>query len=194
MATSSHHCYSALQLSSCVRCSCLTTLEGSAVVFQGKLYTARLCPVGMLGVICRRMPGTQIVAMGVLPKGQTWPNTCTEAITHANGRLQEYAERHKPWLTYVDVGDRFLTHQVCPISRSPATDAKSSLLRTWQITPAGLPMQCRSSCLFTNTSCRSPRSGPGCPLSLCQVLSADAQTGMACRMMGRGTRRLCRLC
>ena len=61
---------------------------------------------------CRRMPTTQIVAMGVLPKGQTWPNTCTEAITAANKRLQQYAERHSPWLHYLDVGDRFLTHQV----------------------------------------------------------------------------------
>ena len=59
------------------------------------------------------MPGAQIVAMGVLPKGQTWPNTCTAAITRANARLQEYAERHKPWLHYIDIGDRFLTHQVC---------------------------------------------------------------------------------
>ena len=58
------------------------------------------------------MPTTQIVAMGVLPKGQTWPNTCTDAITAANKRLQQYAERHSPWLTYLDVGDRFLTHQV----------------------------------------------------------------------------------
>lgn len=61
----------------------------------------------------RRMPAAQIVAMGVLPKGQTWPNTCTEAITAANQRLQECSDRHKPWLHYVDVGDRFLTHQVC---------------------------------------------------------------------------------
>ncbi len=57
------------------------------------------------------------MAMGVLPKGQTWPNTCTQAITEANERLQDYAERHKPWLTYVDVGDRFLTHQVRPVPK-----------------------------------------------------------------------------
>jgi hypothetical protein len=50
--------------------------------------------------------------MGVLPKGQTWPNTCTDAITNANKRLQEYAEKHKPWLQYIDLGNRFLTHQV----------------------------------------------------------------------------------
>ena len=66
----------------------------------------------MQWAVCRRMPSTQIVAMGVLPKGQTWPNTCTEAITNANKRLQEYAEKHKPWLHYIDLGNRFLTHQV----------------------------------------------------------------------------------
>ncbi len=74
---------------------------------------AKLGTDSMPAAICRRMPGAQIVAMGVLPKGQTWPNTCTAAITQANARLQEYAERHKPWLHYIDIGDRFLTHQVC---------------------------------------------------------------------------------
>ena len=62
---------------------------------------------------CRRLPSTQLVAMGVLPKGQRWPNTCTPAISTANARLQAYARANSDWLRVLDVGDQFLTHQAC---------------------------------------------------------------------------------
>ena len=52
--------------------------------------------------------------MGVLPKGQRWPNSCTPAILAANARLQAYARANPDWLTCLDVGDQFLTHQVPP--------------------------------------------------------------------------------
>lgn len=50
--------------------------------------------------------------MGVLPKGQRWPNSCTPAILAANARLQAYADVNPDWLTCLDIGDQFLTHQV----------------------------------------------------------------------------------
>lgn len=56
------------------------------------------------------MPSTQIVAMAVLPKGETWPNTCSAAVAAANARLQAYALANKQWLHFLDVGDKFLTH------------------------------------------------------------------------------------
>ncbi len=56
------------------------------------------------------MPTTQIVGMAVLPKGETWPNTCSKAITAANARLKAYARANSLWLHYLDVGDKFLTH------------------------------------------------------------------------------------
>ena len=49
--------------------------------------------------------------MGVLPKGQRWPNTCTPAITTVNSRLRAYARANADWLHFLDVGDQFLTHQ-----------------------------------------------------------------------------------
>ena len=54
--------------------------------------------------------------MGVLPKGQRWPNSCTPAILAANARLQAYADVNPDWLTCLDVGDQFLTHQVLAAS------------------------------------------------------------------------------
>lgn len=48
--------------------------------------------------------------MAVLPKGETWPNTCSRAVTAANARLRAYAEANSHWLHYLDVGDKFLTH------------------------------------------------------------------------------------
>ena len=56
------------------------------------------------------MPATQIVAMAVLPKGETWPNACSQAVGAANTRLQAYAKANSHWLHYLDVGDKFLTH------------------------------------------------------------------------------------
>ena len=92
---------------------CVTALDQLPLSFRAVVQRRDRALTACLLLHGRRMPAAQIVAMGVLPKGQTWPNRCTDAITEANQRLQEYADRHKPWLSYVDVGDRFLTHQVC---------------------------------------------------------------------------------
>ncbi len=59
---------------------------------------------------CRRLPATQIVAMAVLPKGESWPNKCSTAIAAANARLEAYARANRKWLHFLDVGDKFLTH------------------------------------------------------------------------------------
>lgn len=48
--------------------------------------------------------------MAVLPKGETWPNTCSKAIAAANARLEAYARANRKWLHFLDVGDKFLTH------------------------------------------------------------------------------------
>ncbi|CAL8467129.1 g6665 [Coccomyxa elongata] len=65
---------------------------------------------GLLVYIHRRLPATQIVAMAVLPKGESWPNKCSTAIAAANARLEAYARANRRWLHFLDVGDKFLTH------------------------------------------------------------------------------------
>ena len=151
-------------------CLALWSLQKAAVVFPGTCTGVRFCPDRMPAVACRRMPAAQIVAMGVLPKGQTWPNTCTEAITQANQRLQEYAERHKPWLSYIDVGDRFLTHQVCTLSSNAAATSTPDVA-------SHICVHCTVCCWGVMAAWRPDGSGSQCTQMVCQSRGALQDDG-----------------
>ena len=145
----------------------------------------------MQWAVCRRMPSTQIVAMGVLPKGQTWPNTCTESITSANKRLQEYAEKHKPWLHYIDLGNRFLTHQV-RVGPKPGRKIPYHLSKRSSSAQPVLMCESESDSMPAACACRPYAHGMA---SLPDHAAAKlTHSLMACRMTGRDTRRLCPPC
>ena len=42
----------------------------------------------LLGLIHAQLPRSHIVALALLPKGEVWPNRCSDAITTVNARLQ----------------------------------------------------------------------------------------------------------
>ena len=44
--------------------------------------------VQLLQLIHAQLPGTHILALALLPKGEVWPNRCSDAITLVNGRLE----------------------------------------------------------------------------------------------------------
>ena len=44
--------------------------------------------VRLLQLVHAEMPGAHIVSLALLPKGEVWPNRCSDAITAVNARLE----------------------------------------------------------------------------------------------------------
>ena len=44
--------------------------------------------VQLLQLVHAEMPGAHIVSMALLPKGEVWPNRCSDAITAVNAQLE----------------------------------------------------------------------------------------------------------
>ena len=44
--------------------------------------------VQLLSLVHAEMPGARILALAVLPKGEVWPNRCSDAITSVNAQLE----------------------------------------------------------------------------------------------------------
>ena len=44
--------------------------------------------VQLLQLVHAQLPGAHIVALALLPKGEVWPNRCSDAITLVNSRLE----------------------------------------------------------------------------------------------------------
>lgn len=56
----------------------------------------------------QHLPSTHIVVMAILPKGEVWPNRCSEAIDEANTRIQGLTEG-SDHLHFLDIGQAFLS-------------------------------------------------------------------------------------
>ncbi|CAL5221977.1 g4259 [Coccomyxa viridis] len=55
-----------------------------------------------------KLPNTHILSLAILPKGETWPNRCSDAILSVNIQLQAFAELNPGYVHFVDVGIAFL--------------------------------------------------------------------------------------
>lgn len=42
------------------------------------------------------LPNTHILSLAILPKGETWPNRCSDAILSVNAQLQVYPSLPTP--------------------------------------------------------------------------------------------------
>jgi hypothetical protein len=42
----------------------------------------------LLALVHAQLPGAHVVSLALLPKGEVWPNRCSDAITSVNARLQ----------------------------------------------------------------------------------------------------------
>ncbi|BDA51571.1 probable platelet-activating factor acetylhydrolase IB subunit beta [Coccomyxa sp. Obi] len=59
-----------------------------------------------------KLPKTHILNLAVLPKGEIWPNRCSEAILAVNSALEEFAKANPDFAHYADFGKAFLSDEV----------------------------------------------------------------------------------
>ncbi|EIE23771.1 SGNH hydrolase [Coccomyxa subellipsoidea C-169] len=57
------------------------------------------------------LPTTHILNLAVLPKGEVWPNRCSEAILAVNSELEEYSRANPSFAHYADFGKGFLSDE-----------------------------------------------------------------------------------
>ncbi|KAK9905658.1 hypothetical protein WJX75_004011 [Coccomyxa subellipsoidea] len=57
------------------------------------------------------LPATHILNLAVLPKGEVWPNRCSDAILAVNAELKEYAKANPSFAHYADFGKGFLSDE-----------------------------------------------------------------------------------
>ncbi|BDA47685.1 probable platelet-activating factor acetylhydrolase IB subunit beta [Coccomyxa sp. Obi] len=57
------------------------------------------------------LPQTHILNLAVLPKGEVWPNRCSDAILAVNSDLEEYAKANPDFAHYANFGKGFLSDE-----------------------------------------------------------------------------------
>ncbi|CAL8465692.1 g5228 [Coccomyxa elongata] len=58
-----------------------------------------------------KLPHTNILNLGVLPKGEIWPKRCSKAVLAVNSDLEEYAKADAEFAHYADFGKGFLSDE-----------------------------------------------------------------------------------
>ena len=70
--------------------ACLTDLVGNCTLRTAQETSRAILKINTL--LHAELPGSHLLTLAVLPKGEMWPNRCTDAILAVNAELQVWQQ------------------------------------------------------------------------------------------------------